>query len=83
MAFLLNIQGKKLRVVDTMLFNGGLVRMVFGKSYDDEMEIAFYTDCPEGAEELSKFLIAWKNKWHKETPVNSTARPSVDDDISF
>ena len=84
MAFQPNIQGKKLRVVDTMLFNGGLVKMTFGKSYDDEMEVAFYTNNPQAADELAKFLISWKDKWHKENQVSNAARPSgTDDDITF
>lgn len=84
MAFQLSIHGKKLRLVETMLFNGGLVKMTFGKSYDDEMEVAFYTNNPQAADELANFLNSWKDKWHKEVPVSNAARPSgTDDDIPF
>lgn len=80
----MNIQNKKLRLVDTMLFNGGLVKLTFGSSYNDQLEVSFFTDCPQGAEELANFLIKWRDKWHNTIPNSQpTARPSVDDDIPF
>ena len=80
----ITIQNKKLREVSTMLFNGGLVRMIFGKDYYNQTEVSFYTDNPQAADELANFLNSWKDKWHKEVPVSNAARPSgTDDDISF
>ena len=73
MSYSVNIHGKKLREVGQMFFNGGLVKLIFGNSYDDQFEICWYTGTPEAAHELFELLNTWKTK---HCPSYSDTQPT-------
>lgn len=82
----INIQNKKLREVSEMVLNGGLVSLVFGRNYDDQVQVNIFTNNPEAAHELHSFMNSWKDKWFPNIVPTNTAeatKKAIDDDIPF
>lgn len=72
---------KTLKSIDCTPFNGGHIKLTFGKGYPDIVEFGWFTNNPEAAHELNEYLNAWKKRHFPDTPL--TTAQKLDDDIPF